>query len=214
MSSVRHPNTFLISIQCQTNFKRRSMGPPIRKLPNHQIQPLIRKIRKHHSPRIPLRRTDHWIREQTGLQQGRRKARNLRYGGLQFCRVCIQANRVRKDFHPRTFLLIPSLELRGVLTVSRWETRTNPGIIPRAVKDVFAYIERTTRECLRCSYIEIYNETIVYLLAPPSSQLSHTQGSGPNVWLSPLREEVVTNFSSVKKILERGDANRRTASTN
>jgi len=82
------------------------------------------------------------------------------------------------------------------------------------MKDVFAYIKHTTREyLLRCSYIEIYNETIIDLLAPPSSQPVQIQGSGPNVWLSPLREEVVTNFSSVKKVLERGDANRRTAST-
>ena len=82
------------------------------------------------------------------------------------------------------------------------------------MKDVFAYIKHTTREyLLRCSYIEIYNETIVDLLAPPSSQPVQIQGSGANVWLSPLREEVVTNFSSVKKVLERGDANRRTAST-
>lgn len=82
------------------------------------------------------------------------------------------------------------------------------------MKDVFSYIKHTTREyLLRCSYIEIYNETIVDLLAPPSSQPVQIQGSGPNVWLSPLREEVVTNFSSVKKVLERGDANRRTAST-
>ena len=89
-----------------------------------------------------------------------------------------------------------------------------PGIIPRAMKDVFAYIKHTTREyLLRCSYIEIYNETIIDLLAPPSSQPVQIQGSGANVWLSPLREEVVTNFSSVKKVLGRGDANRRTAST-
>jgi len=48
-----------------------------------------------------------------------------------------------------------------------------PGIIPRAMKDVFAFIRRTpTREyLLRCSYLEMYNETIYDLLAPPSSVL-------------------------------------------
>ena len=42
-----------------------------------------------------------------------------------------------------------------------------PGIIPRAMKDVFAYIKRTPgREyLLRCSYLEIYNETIHDLLS-------------------------------------------------
>ncbi|EPQ50948.1 kinesin-domain-containing protein [Gloeophyllum trabeum ATCC 11539] len=93
-----------------------------------------------------------------------------------------------------------------------------PGIIPRAMKDVFAFIRRTpTREyLLRCSYLEIYNETIHDLLAPPSSTTSHIveiHGSGSNVWLSPLREEVVTSLKGVKEVLERGNANRRTATT-
>ncbi|KAG1732442.1 P-loop containing nucleoside triphosphate hydrolase protein [Suillus paluster] len=90
-----------------------------------------------------------------------------------------------------------------------------PGIIPRAMKDVFAYIRRTpTREyLLRCSYLEIYNETIYDLLAPPSmsaAQPVQIQGSGI---LVPLREEVVTSLKSVKEVLERGERNRRTAST-
>lgn len=93
-----------------------------------------------------------------------------------------------------------------------------PGIIPRAMKDIFAYIRRTpTREyLLRCSYLEIYNETIHDLLAPPSSSVSQPvqiQGTGANVVLTPLREEVVTSLKSVREVLERGEGNRRTAST-
>jgi Kinesin motor domain len=43
-----------------------------------------------------------------------------------------------------------------------------PGIIPRAMRDVFGYIKKTpSREyLLRCSYLEIYNETIHDLLSP------------------------------------------------
>ncbi|KZT73855.1 kinesin-domain-containing protein [Daedalea quercina L-15889] len=93
-----------------------------------------------------------------------------------------------------------------------------PGIIPRAMKDVFAYIRRTpTREyLLRCSYLEIYNETIHDLLAPPSSSVSQPvqiQGTGNNVILTPLREEVVTSLKCVREVLQRGEGNRRTAST-
>ncbi|KAI0754881.1 kinesin-domain-containing protein [Daedaleopsis nitida] len=93
-----------------------------------------------------------------------------------------------------------------------------PGIIPRAMKDVFAYIKRTpTREyLLRCSYLEIYNEAIHDLLAPPSSSVSQPvqiQGTGANVILTPLREEVVTSLKSVHEVLQRGEGNRRTAST-
>lgn len=95
-----------------------------------------------------------------------------------------------------------------------------PGIIPRAMKDVFSFIRRTpTREyLLRCSYLEIYNEQIFDLLAPPSSSLASAnavslQGTGDNVVLTPLREEVVTSLKGVRDVLERGYGNRRTAST-
>ncbi|OSX59774.1 hypothetical protein POSPLADRAFT_1048250 [Postia placenta MAD-698-R-SB12] len=93
-----------------------------------------------------------------------------------------------------------------------------PGIIPRAMKDIFAYIRRTpTREyLLRCSYLEIYNEAIHDLLAPPSSSVSQPvqiQGTGANIVLTPLREEVVTSLKGVREVLHRGEGNRRTAST-
>ncbi|KAN0074584.1 P-loop containing nucleoside triphosphate hydrolase protein [Tylopilus felleus] len=90
-----------------------------------------------------------------------------------------------------------------------------PGIIPRAMKDVFAHIKRTpTREyLLRCSYLEIYNETIYDLLSPPSvSATQPVQIVGQGV-LAPLREEVVTSLKGVREVMERGERHRRTAST-
>ncbi|KLO16727.1 kinesin-domain-containing protein [Schizopora paradoxa] len=97
-------------------------------------------------------------------------------------------------------------------------TDEEPGIIPLALKDIFGYIRRTpSREyLLRCSYLEIYNEAIFDLLSP-QSLTTKTQvqlsGTGDNVQLSPLREEVVTSLKSVREVLERGAANRRTACT-
>ena len=46
-----------------------------------------------------------------------------------------------------------------------------PGIIPRSMRDIFGFIKRTPQReyLLRCSYLEIYNETVVDLLAPPST---------------------------------------------
>ncbi|EJC99085.1 kinesin-domain-containing protein [Fomitiporia mediterranea MF3/22] len=95
-------------------------------------------------------------------------------------------------------------------------TDEQPGIIPRAMKDVFAFIRRTpSREyLLRCSYLEIYNEAIFDLLAPPSVRSAvQIQGIGDNVILAPLREEVVTSLKGVHEVLDRGYGNRRTAST-
>lgn len=94
-----------------------------------------------------------------------------------------------------------------------------PGIIPRSMKDVFAFIRRTpTREyLLRCSYLEIYNESIHDLLAPPgSSQTNPVQiqgAAGGDIILTPLREEVVTSLKGVRDVLKRGEAHRRTACT-
>lgn len=93
-----------------------------------------------------------------------------------------------------------------------------PGIIPRSMKDVFAFIRRTpTREyLLRCSYLEIYNESIHDLLAPPTSAAANPvqiQGIGGDMTLTPLREEVVTSLKGVKEVLKRGEGNRRTACT-
>ncbi|KZT59625.1 kinesin-domain-containing protein [Calocera cornea HHB12733] len=85
-----------------------------------------------------------------------------------------------------------------------------PGIIPRAMKDVFSYIRKHPKRefLLRASYLEIYNETIHDLLSPVPTPVQ-LKGST----LVPLREEVFTSPQGVKEILERGEGNRRTAST-
>ncbi|KAG8761357.1 Kinesin-like protein kip2 [Serendipita sp. 396] len=97
-------------------------------------------------------------------------------------------------------------------------TDEEPGVIPRAMRDVFAYIKATPdREyLLRASYLEIYNEQIHDLLASgvgASRVPVSLQGSGFNVTMSPLREEVVTSLKAVRDVMERGESNRRTAST-
>ncbi|KAF8634129.1 hypothetical protein AX15_001061 [Amanita polypyramis BW_CC] len=104
-------------------------------------------------------------------------------------------------------------------TLSGDSAGEEPGIIPRAMREVFAAIKRTPdREyLLRCSYLEIYNETIYDLLAPPgvaaASPVQIQGGVGNDIILSPLREEVVTSLKGVKEVLRRGEAHRRTACT-
>ncbi|KAF9483551.1 kinesin-domain-containing protein [Pholiota conissans] len=94
-----------------------------------------------------------------------------------------------------------------------------PGIIPRAMRDVFGFIKRTPEReyLLRCSYLEIYNEAIIDLLAPPmmakASPVQIQGGAGGDVILAPLREEVVTSLKGVKEVMRRGEGNRRTACT-
>ncbi|KAF9067049.1 P-loop containing nucleoside triphosphate hydrolase protein [Rhodocollybia butyracea] len=98
-------------------------------------------------------------------------------------------------------------------------SEAEPGIIPRAMRAVFGYIKNTEKReyLLRCSYLEIYNEQIHDLLAPPGAPNKvELQGGGSgkgDVILSPLREEVVTSIKAVKDVLKRGEGHRRTACT-
>ncbi|KAF5386439.1 hypothetical protein D9757_005841 [Collybiopsis confluens] len=97
-------------------------------------------------------------------------------------------------------------------------SESEPGIIPRAMRQVFSHIRRTeTREyLLRCSYLEIYNEQIHDLLAPPGApnKVELQGGSvGGEITLAPLREEVIISIKGVQDVLKRGESHRRTACT-
>ncbi|CDR99390.1 hypothetical protein [Sporisorium scitamineum] len=126
---------------------------------------------------------------------------------------------------------------------------TEPGVIPRAVQQVFQMIgDEPDREfLLRVSYLEIYNETLKDLLAPlpplagssgttlqttdrPASPIkggsSHAAGqSQPStlriiedqkqsrVIITGLREEIVTEASTVLDLLQRGQDERHVGAT-
>lgn len=95
-------------------------------------------------------------------------------------------------------------------------TSENPGIIPQAVSDIFAYIRSHPRKefLLRASYIEIYNEQLKDLLAPETAgQVKVRQDDKRRFFVSPLREEVVTNEQHVSQLLARGELNRHTGQT-
>ncbi|KAG0298978.1 hypothetical protein BGZ97_003919, partial [Linnemannia gamsii] len=94
-------------------------------------------------------------------------------------------------------------------------TSNQPGITPRAVEDVFKYIrENFEREfLLRVSYLEIYNESIRDLLSPEAIDLKIHEDRKRGVYVSPLKEEIVTTPSQVMRIIQRGDYQRHTSST-
>ncbi|KAF9114007.1 hypothetical protein BGX27_000335 [Mortierella sp. AM989] len=90
-----------------------------------------------------------------------------------------------------------------------------PGITPRAVEEIFKYIrENSDREfLLRVSYLEIYNESIRDLLSPEAIDLRIHEDRKRGVYVSPLKEEIVTTPSQVIRIIERGDYQRHVSST-
>ncbi|KAI8871071.1 kinesin-domain-containing protein, partial [Ramicandelaber brevisporus] len=96
-------------------------------------------------------------------------------------------------------------------------TPTNPGMIPRAVNEVFDIIRHDSKSgreyLLRVAYMEIYNENIRDLLAPETTNLRIHEDKRRGIYVSPLKEEIVTTPSQVMKILQRGESNRKTGAT-
>jgi centromeric protein E len=103
---------------------------------------------------------------------------------------------------------------------------TEPGIVPLAVRDVFDSIEKCPeREFrVRVSYLEIYNENLLDLLACSTSDMDDDgQGSKTlriqedperGIVVNGLKEERVQNVAQVQKVLEIGQNNRHVGATN
>lgn len=103
-------------------------------------------------------------------------------------------------------------------TLSGDENGQEPGIIPRAVRDIFRGIKQSSarREyLLRASYLEIWNEVVKDLLEP--SNVPHVRDDrrrgGKGTTVQPLREEIVTSPAQVKELLARGQTNRHVGAT-
>ncbi|KAF1883039.1 hypothetical protein Lal_00003221 [Lupinus albus] len=95
-------------------------------------------------------------------------------------------------------------------------SETDPGVIPRAVTDVFSKIERMSdREFLiRVSYMEIYNEEINDLLAVENQKLQIHENLERGVYVAGLREEIVNNAEQVLNLINAGEVNRHFGETN
>ncbi|GMI77382.1 hypothetical protein like AT1G59540 [Hibiscus trionum] len=92
----------------------------------------------------------------------------------------------------------------------------DPGIIHRAVNDIFQKIQMISdREFLiRVSYMEIYNEEINDLFAVENQKLQIHESLERGIFVAGLREEIVNNAEQVIKLLESGEVNRHFGETN
>lgn len=104
-------------------------------------------------------------------------------------------------------------------TFSMKGLNSSPGIIPRAITDIFSYIRETPRReyLLRVSYLEIYNEKIYDLLSDgsssPQEEIKLREDKKRGVYASPLREEIVQSPNQLLRVIDRGDKARRTGET-
>lgn len=97
------------------------------------------------------------------------------------------------------------------------------GIIPRAVHNIFHRIRQlppsSNQTTIKTSYVEIYNEDLIDLVASSSSQSTQLpqvtireDKDGKIIW-SGLKEVKVSNASDVLDLLQRGSSARQTNST-
>ncbi|RYR26090.1 hypothetical protein Ahy_B02g060238 isoform B [Arachis hypogaea] len=95
-------------------------------------------------------------------------------------------------------------------------SKTEPGVIPQAVHDLFRMIQKDIdREfLLRMSYLEIYNEDINDLLAPEHRKLQIHENLERGIYVAGLREEIVASPEHVLDLMQFGESHRHIGDTN
>ncbi|KAF7819101.1 kinesin-like protein KIN-7O isoform X2 [Senna tora] len=95
-------------------------------------------------------------------------------------------------------------------------SRTEPGVIPLAVRDLFEIIQQDDHRefLLRMSYMEIYNEEINDLLAPEHRKLQIHENLERGIYVAGLREEIVATPEQVLHFMEFGESHRHIGETN
>jgi kinesin family protein 5 len=90
------------------------------------------------------------------------------------------------------------------------------GIIPRSCEQIFKYIERDnsgTEYTIKCSFLEIYKETIRDLLSPGNDNLKVRESPSRGVWVQDLTEQFVTCEEDIIELLKMGEKYRAVSST-
>lgn len=97
---------------------------------------------------------------------------------------------------------------------------SEPGIIPLAVDELFSHIhhQQSRRSySLRVSFLEIYNEQLRDLLAPPPSTFTLQPAKGPEIvengMVKNLEERAVSLPEEVLEVLKEGETRRRVGAT-
>jgi len=100
----------------------------------------------------------------------------------------------------------------------------NEGLIPRICKDLFQRVSQKLNDSstkhvsyrAEVSYLEIYNEKVRDLLRSAKEQLNLKVREHPKtgVYVQDLSQHIVCNYYDIDELINKGNANRTTASTN
>ncbi|KAM4715424.1 kinesin-like protein KIF22 [Anableps anableps] len=97
-------------------------------------------------------------------------------------------------------------------------TAEQPGVIPRAVREVFNLVSSKDEDegwdySIGMSYLEIYNEKVLDLLSPNSQDLPIREDKDKNILIPGLTHTTISSFSDFDKHFVPATLNRTTAST-
>lgn len=94
--------------------------------------------------------------------------------------------------------------------------KTNPGLVPLSIDHIFTMIQRSSGKefLIRCSYIEIYNESVNDLLNPNFLNLQLAEDKKSGIKIIGVTEEVCTSSNQVNSLLVMGEKHKNIASTN
>ena len=99
------------------------------------------------------------------------------------------------------------------------QNREQPGLLIYALQDIFQEMrsdKRSKTYCLRCSYVEIYNEQVFDLLRNAeqiNEALQLSEDKNKDFYMRGVIEEPVSSIEEVLYFLRRGELNRHYAET-
>ena len=92
------------------------------------------------------------------------------------------------------------------------------GLIPRAIENIFKYIENNSNSnttfIIRVTYLQIYNESIDDLLKSEKKHLTIRENHKKGIYVEGLSEWAVCSPNDIYALLEKGAQNRTKAHTN
>ncbi|KAM6897893.1 kinesin-like protein KIF22 [Xenentodon cancila] len=95
-------------------------------------------------------------------------------------------------------------------------TAEQPGVIPRAVREVFSLVHDEDEGwdySISMSYLEIYNEKVLDLLSPNAQDLPIRESKDKNIFIPGLTQTAISSFSDFDNHFIPATLNRTTAST-
>jgi len=102
-------------------------------------------------------------------------------------------------------------------TMEGLSTEEGCGIIPRAIDDIFNYIQQVrspgVRFLVRASYLQIYNEVISDLIKPERSNLAIHEDKKKGLFVEGLSEWIVKTPKEIFGLMQRGTSYRSTGAT-